>query len=177
MGRQRKLTTKRKQRDFLKVLAGSGNVTTASEAVGISRRTAQRQKKVDPEFSTAWDDALAELGDKVLQAVLKRATAGEPVEETTKYYTYNNEGTRVLAREKVVNKVHKSDSQLWNLALRFSPGLQKPQQIEVTGKDGDPIKVDTSGYDLSKLSYDELIGLQEILAKATPDDVSGAGAS
>jgi len=42
---------------FLAELRHSGNVTTAAEAAGVSRRTAYDSREGNPEFRRAWDDA------------------------------------------------------------------------------------------------------------------------
>lgn len=68
-------TPKRKAR-FLKILADTGNVTAAADAVGISRMNAYLHREKDEEFRTGWDEAIERAIDELEHAVRDRAIKG-----------------------------------------------------------------------------------------------------
>jgi len=66
---------KRRKR-FLDNLRESGNVTGAARATGVSRQTAYDHKTVDPDFSTAWDQAMEEAIDALEAEARRRSMEG-----------------------------------------------------------------------------------------------------
>jgi hypothetical protein len=66
---------------FLETLAKSPNVSAAARAAGVSRESAYKHRKADPDFALAWDDALAESTDELVGECYRRAREGveEPV--------------------------------------------------------------------------------------------------
>jgi hypothetical protein len=61
---------------FLISLAQTPNVTAASRAAGISRQAAYNRRNADPEFSAAWDDALEQSTDALVEEAYRRAYEG-----------------------------------------------------------------------------------------------------
>jgi hypothetical protein len=64
------------ERAFLKVLAQSGNVTEAAEAVGLTRTNLYAHRERHPDFSQAWDSALETFADGIEQEAIRRAVKG-----------------------------------------------------------------------------------------------------
>ncbi len=58
---------------FLAALEKSGSVTTAAQAAGISRVTAYKNKRGDPEFAKLWEEALDCGADTLEDEARKRA--------------------------------------------------------------------------------------------------------
>lgn len=61
---------------FLKILAEKGNVTDASQIVGISRQTAYQHRRTDEKFAKAWAEAEEEVADKLEAEAYRRAVEG-----------------------------------------------------------------------------------------------------
>lgn len=61
---------------FLKALAESGTVTTASKKAKIGRTTAYKVREEDSVFAAAWDEALAEAVDGMEAEAHRRAVEG-----------------------------------------------------------------------------------------------------
>lgn len=69
--------TPEKRNDFLTSLATTGNVRKAAEACGVSTRLAYIHRSNDAEFAQAWQDALTEAIETVLEPeALRRAVEG-----------------------------------------------------------------------------------------------------
>lgn len=68
-------TPKRRQK-FLARLGETGNVSRAASLTGVSRRHAYRLRSSEPEFAEAWEAALEDFADHVLEAVRRRAVEG-----------------------------------------------------------------------------------------------------
>src|SRR5262245_35631544 len=76
------LFTPEKQACFLEALAELGHVGQAAERAGITTRTAYYHRKADAAFAEAWEAALGEAMDTVLEPeAVRRAVQGidEPV--------------------------------------------------------------------------------------------------
>jgi hypothetical protein len=61
---------------FLKHLCERANVSCASKAARISRKTVYAKRNTDPLFKTAWDDALDEACDHLEEEARRRAVEG-----------------------------------------------------------------------------------------------------
>ncbi len=75
-----KRTDERKSR-FLAMLAEGGSVAAAAKQAKIGRRTAYEWRAADPEFATAWDEAIEVGTDALEDEAVRRARDGvdEPV--------------------------------------------------------------------------------------------------
>ena len=62
--------------EFLEKLRKTPNVSHACRAVGISSSTVYEQRKTDPEFKEAWEDALAAALDDIEAVGFERARDG-----------------------------------------------------------------------------------------------------
>lgn len=88
--------TRHKKRAFLKALRNTGVVTSAVEAVGLSRSSAYQLRKVDEAFRQAWDDAIQAAIDELELELRRRAMHGveQPVyyggKECGRIRTYND---------------------------------------------------------------------------------------
>lgn len=89
------------RRTFLDVLARTGIVTTAVQAVGVARMTAYRWRE-DPEFAKAWDDALEQAADRMEAEAIRRAVEG--VEEPI-YQGGQLVGTRIVYSDSLLGKL------------------------------------------------------------------------
>lgn len=65
------------QDKFLEELAMRPIVYKAAQAAGISRRTAERYRKEDPEFAEEWEAALEEANERVIMMCHEGAEAGD----------------------------------------------------------------------------------------------------
>ncbi len=72
---------RRKKESFLETLRRSCNVTASCEIAGLARETAYHWRRVDPTFSSAWDEALGQGLDALEDEIMCRAKDGvvEPV--------------------------------------------------------------------------------------------------
>lgn len=61
---------------FLAALAQTGVVTTAAEAVGITRSHVYDLRRADPQFSGEWDAAMEEASDRMENEARRRAHDG-----------------------------------------------------------------------------------------------------
>jgi hypothetical protein len=137
---------------FLATLSQGGTVTAAAEKANIGRRTIYDWKESDPEFAAQFEDAY-QRGIAVLEdEAVRRA--------------YHGVQRPVYQKGQIAGHVTEySDSLLMFLLKSRDPRFRDKTQVEMTGKDGGPIK--TEGIDLSKLSTDELRNLLSITARAT----------
>ena len=61
---------------FLDSLRVTGNVSAAARLVGRSRASLYRMRRADPDFASAWQDALEEAVDWLELEALRRAVEG-----------------------------------------------------------------------------------------------------
>jgi hypothetical protein len=64
------------ERTFLKILAQSGNVTEAAEAVGLTRTSLYTHRQRHDDFSQGWDSALETFADGIEAEAIRRAVKG-----------------------------------------------------------------------------------------------------
>ena len=85
--------TPKKEETFLLALTENGNVSKASEIVGISRRRMYDLKKENSDFAAAWDSAV-EVYIDLLEAEADRR-AREGVEKPVGFHKGEHQGTFV----------------------------------------------------------------------------------
>lgn len=133
---------------FLQYLRKNANVSLAAKAIGISRQALYKARAENKEFANAWDDAIQEATDRLLQAAWNRATKGvkKPV-----YF----QGVQCGEVKEY------SDSLLTLLLKSYRPEqFSEKLKAEVTGKDGAAIQ-------LQNLSTEQLLDrLNSILERA-----------
>lgn len=127
MGEGYKVTTETREK-FLAVLAETGIVTDACEAISVSRTHMYRVRKADPEFEKAWDAAY-EIGTDAMEDTGARRGVGgweEPV-----FYQGVKCGT-----------VRKFSDPMFIFAMkaRRPDKYRERTSTELTGKGGGPIE-------------------------------------
>ena len=83
---------------FLLNLADTGNVTKSALNAGIAKSIVYRMRKDDREFAARWEEALAVLPSRVLDAVVEEAIEGEPVVDRDGNVIGRRRNTRLLER-------------------------------------------------------------------------------
>lgn len=68
----------RKKR-FIETLEAQSTVLHAAKAAGVSRWTAYRWRKEDPEFDSRWDEALENAVDVVENSLYQKAVNGDTI--------------------------------------------------------------------------------------------------
>ena len=68
----------RKKR-FIAALTAQGTVFHAAQAAGISRQTAYRWQREDPEFADQWDEAIENAVDEVESVIYQKALSGDVI--------------------------------------------------------------------------------------------------
>jgi hypothetical protein len=68
--------TDKKRSEFFAVLAGTANVSTAANAIGMSRTAAYVERARNEDFAKGWKQALDVALDELELAVFERATHG-----------------------------------------------------------------------------------------------------
>jgi AcrR family transcriptional regulator len=96
---------------FLSTLSDTCNVSEAARKAGIGRRTVYEWRDDDAEFEAAWDDAVQQAIDKLEGVAFERASTGE--------------SDRML---ELLLKAHRGEK------------YREQRSVELTGKDGGPIK-------------------------------------
>ena len=66
----------RQKKRFIAALTAQGTVYHAAQAAGISRQTAYRWHREDPEFADAWDEAHENAVDVVESTMYQQAVGG-----------------------------------------------------------------------------------------------------
>lgn len=114
-------TTQKKKKKFLEVYAETGNVSLATQAIGVNRATPYKWRKTDEKFAQAWDQAAEEAADKLEQEAWRRAVQGV---EKPVYY-----------KGKLIDKVREySDTLLIFLLKGFRPEkYSEKQEIKHSG--------------------------------------------
>jgi len=74
--RDRRDTRKKK---FIAALTSHGTVFHAAQAAGISRQTAYRWQREDPEFADQWDEAHEQAVDEVESVLFQKALSGDTI--------------------------------------------------------------------------------------------------
>ena len=69
----------RQKKRFIAALTAQGTVYHAAQAAGISRQTAYRWPRDDPEFADAWDEANEQAVDSVENVLFQKALSGDTI--------------------------------------------------------------------------------------------------
>lgn len=156
------------QEKFLKTLSMTANIRAACLAVGIDRSTVYYWQEHDDPFSLRFTIANQEANDMLLAAAWERGVKGveKPVVSMGRqvFVTETVDGKEVA--KPLMERVY-SDSLLSLLMKARMPEFRDKQAVELTGKDGGAIKVDTTDY--SKFTDDELALLEQLAQKVHND--------
>lgn len=149
---------------FLAALRHMPVVTHACEIVDIERSTAYRARDADPEFATAWDDAMESGIDRAEKAAMQRAVDGweeAVVDKGRLAYRYE----RVVTKETHADTGEEVEAETWRMVLddkgqpipltvrKHSDALlvkvlsarraaYRTERTEITGADGAPVAID-----------------------------------
>lgn len=160
MTRRARKLGKRLRVKFCAHISEHGSVTEAALLIGRSRQDLYKLRREDAIFAAEWDAArdaylYGTIEDTVIDAAVNGYTVGEEKRD---------------AKGEVLHKklIKKRDVRLaMRILERRHPDYRPTQRIEETGRDGGPIQYeDLGGWDLSKLSTDELRDLRALHAKA-----------
>ena len=69
----------RQKKRFIAALTAQGTVFHAAQAAGISRQTAYRWHREDPDFADAWDEAHENAVDAVESTIYQQAVGGNTI--------------------------------------------------------------------------------------------------
>ncbi len=69
----------RQKKRFIAALEAQGTVLHACKAAGISRQTAYRWQRDDPEFADQWDEAIENAVDVVESVIYQKALSGDVI--------------------------------------------------------------------------------------------------
>src|SRR6185369_1043141 len=69
----------RQKNRFIAALTTHGTVYHAAQAAGISRQTAYRWHREDPEFADQWDEAIENAVDAVESVIYQKALSGDVI--------------------------------------------------------------------------------------------------
>ena len=69
----------RQKKRFIAALEAQGTVLHACKAAGISRQTAYRWQREDPEFAEQWDEAIENAVDVVESVIYQKALSGDVI--------------------------------------------------------------------------------------------------
>ena len=157
--RGKPLTKKERQaakETFLKAFLLNGNIMLSCKQANIDRSTFYQWKKDDEEFATRYEEAQENFADFVLAEFRKRAMEGyeKPVismgrlvyeeipvlDPVTGEQLIDSRGKPMVKRGKLMTERVVSDTLLAMLIKRHFPEYREKAQMELTGKDGGPIK-------------------------------------
>lgn len=143
---------------FLTSLKSDGNVTAACEKAGISRETAYNWRDKYKVFGSAWDEAQKRFDDRIRAAIVQRGVEGyeepvvsmgqhvyeyEPVLDEEGNQVFDKKGKPVLRPVKPLMMRKYSDTLLLALARSRMPEFREKQQVELSGRDGGPLLIQT----------------------------------
>lgn len=137
---------------FLAVLRASGIVRHACEAAGVSRTTAYDRRERHPDFAAAWDEAMEDACDLLEAEARRRALEG--VEKP------------IFWQGEQVATVREYSDTLMTLVLKAHRPEKYRERVDsrLSGPGGGPIQV-APGWDLSKLTDDEIDQFEQLTAK------------
>ena len=69
----------RQKKRFIAALTAQGTVFHAAQAAGISRQTAYRWHREDPEFAEQWDEAIQNAVDVIESVIYQKALSGDVI--------------------------------------------------------------------------------------------------
>lgn len=170
---RRKAFTKKRRELFLDVFRDTGNVTKAAEAIGMNRQYMYELRAESESFAKAWADAEADyLEDVCVDELRRRAYDGiKRIKEKRKIEidADGNEKTIEITRE--ASTYHSDRLLEFHLRSRH-PDYKKTSNVNLSTEEGKPLQIeDATGWDLSNLTYEELVNLRELQARARPSSL------
>lgn len=173
MGRRRSFTKKRRAL-FLEEIREHGNVSAAAATIGITRQHLNRLRKDNDEFSGEWEDAEIFFLDRIAQDLAKRGEKGEDRQKIRRKGTVNAEGEFTTTEEiREQTRVKSTAAAVATLRARH-PDFKPKTEVELTGKDGGPLRIQPTGFDWDLLTYAEKKEVLKLLDKATPAEADAS---
>jgi hypothetical protein len=122
------------QQLFLEAFAQMANFSMACRAAGVHRSVVYRWQEHDEAFALRYRQAEAEANDRIRAAIYRRAITGieKPVHHNGRLVV-DADGNPVTVREY-------SDVLLMFYAKSRMPEFRDRQQVELTGRDGGPVR-------------------------------------
>lgn len=127
MGASRKVTPK-KLEYFLDRLRETGNVYRSALSVGLLHPAVYKQRNKDPEFARAWDEALNESVDFLVEEAKRRA--------------YDGVDEPVFYQGEVCGTVRKYSDPLLMFLIKGIRKEYATERKELTGSNGQPLKLE-----------------------------------
>ncbi len=158
---------------FLAALAEVGCIVRAAKMAKVRRRRVYIHRDRDPRFAASMARALDRAMDRAEGELYRRAVEGVPRKKFTA------KGQPVIdpktGEQHVENEY--SDTLMKSLLAAHRPKYRPVTRTELSGPDGGPIRTN-DGFDLSRLTDDELRTLQALHRKAAerPAAAPAAGA-
>lgn len=134
-GQSKRIQVKRKEQEqirFLQALRERGIVEYACSAVGINKASVYNWRDSDPTFAAEWDEALDIAVERMESEAVRRGVEGtlKPVFQQGACVGYIREYSDTLL--------------IFILKARKPKVYRDNVAVEHTGKDGNPIKLDTT---------------------------------
>jgi len=133
----------------------------------VTRTTLENWKHND-KFLTTYQEGKI-LADTEVITALRKAAIGYSYKETREYQ--NSEGKTVKKEIKHKHKPPEVGAIRMYLAGRKPKIWGDKKQIEITGKGGDPIQLQTKKIDFNKIDEKHLEALQELIKLTAPDSL------
>lgn len=118
-----------KRAKFLELLRETCNMSRSADGAGADRSALYRQRKRDPEFARAWDEALEAAYDELEAEARRRAFTGYDEPE---FY----QGQQVATKRKY------SDSLVMPLLAAYRSRFRPASTVALTGEGGGPVQIE-----------------------------------
>jgi len=128
--KKRTSRTLKKRQKFIEHLSSTGNVTLAAQLAGIGRTVLYEIRNEDAEFAHAWEDALEQSTDRLIEEARRRAYEG--VEEPQFY------------QGDVCGYVRKYSDSLLMFLIKGRRPQYATERRELSGRDGRAIQTENT---------------------------------
>lgn len=129
------------QAPFLEAFALHGTIVLAARRAQVHRHTVENERKRDPEFAAAYEDALLDARESADAQLRHRGMAGTPVTKTVSKEKTMADGSVVRTSE-TFDTTYVSTAALIAWLRAHWPEKYRDIRIEQTGKDGGPVQVE-----------------------------------
>lgn len=151
------------QDPFLEGYALHGIITRAARSANVDRSTVEEERKRNPAFALALEEAREQAADNLESFAYTWATTG--LKEKTEEKTYDEKGQVVSS--KVRETANVSPALLIFLLKAFRPAKYRETfRVENTGAEGGPIRVKVEGAAEGFFAELDRLGAQEVIEDA-----------
>jgi hypothetical protein len=139
-----------------------------AKVYGVTLTTLQNWKD-DPKFFKTYQEGKV-LSDTELISALRKKALGYNYKEVTEYE--DKEGN--ITNKEIKHKVkHPETGAIKHLLANRHPDIwREKSNIEITGKDGQPLQLQTDQIDFNKIDKKHLEALQELVKLTAPDSLN-----